>query len=93
MQLPRSRGFGFGASVTEAGLFLLPSTIVMLFAGPVAGIVGTRLGSKVPLIAGTLFAVLSFAFLAAEHEHRWSVYCGTALMGSGSGSPSPRWRT
>jgi MFS family permease len=71
--------------VTEAGLFLLPSTIVMLFAGPVAGIVGTRLGSKVPLIAGTLFAVLSFAFLAAEHEHRWSVYCGTALMGLGIG--------
>jgi EmrB/QacA subfamily drug resistance transporter len=85
VQLPRSTGFGFGASVTEAGLFLLPSTAVMLFAGPVAGLVGTRFGSKVSLLAGTLFAALSFAFLSAEHEHRWAVYCATALMGLGIG--------
>jgi EmrB/QacA subfamily drug resistance transporter len=85
VQLPESTGFGFGASVTEAGLFLLPSTTVMLFAGPVAGVLGTRLGSKVPLIAGTLFATLSFAFLSIEHEHRWAIYCATALMGLGIG--------
>jgi MFS family permease len=85
VQLPESTGFGFGANVTEAGLFLLPSTLVMLFAGPVAGLIGTRLGSKVPLIAGTLFASLSFAFLAAEHEHRWAIYAATALMGLGIG--------
>jgi len=85
VQLPKSTGFGFGASVTEAGLFLLPSTTVMLFAGPVAGVLGTRLGSKVPLVAGTLFATLSFAFLSVEHEHRWAVYCAAALMGLGIG--------
>jgi EmrB/QacA subfamily drug resistance transporter len=85
VQLPESTGFGFGANVTEAGLFLLPSTLVMLFAGPIAGLIGTRLGSKVPLIAGTLFASLSFAFLAAEHEHRWAIYAATALMGLGIG--------
>jgi EmrB/QacA subfamily drug resistance transporter len=85
VQLPTSTGFGFGASVTEAGLFLLPSTAVMLVAGPIAGVLGTRLGSKVPLIAGTLFASLSFAFLSLEHEHRWAIYCATALMGLGIG--------
>jgi EmrB/QacA subfamily drug resistance transporter len=85
VQLPKSTGFGFGASVTEAGLFLLPSTAAMLFAGPVAGVLGSRLGSKVPLIAGTLFCALSFTFLAAEHEHRWAIYCASALMGVGIG--------
>jgi MFS family permease len=85
VQLPESTGFGFGASVTEAGLFLLPSTAVMLFAGPVAGVLGTRLGSKVPLLAGTLFASFSFALLSLEHEHRWAVYFATALMGLGIG--------
>ena len=29
----RRRGYGFGASVTEAGLFLLPATVVMLWPG------------------------------------------------------------
>jgi MFS family permease len=85
VQIPKSTGFGFGANVTEAGLFLLPSTMVMLFAGPVAGVIGSRLGSKVPLIAGTLFATVSFASLSAEHEHRWAIYAATALMGLGIG--------
>jgi len=85
VQLPESTGFGFGASVTEAGLFLLPSTTVMLFAGPIAGVLGTRFGSKVPLIAGTLFAAISFTFLSIEHEHRWAIYVATAFMGLGIG--------
>jgi EmrB/QacA subfamily drug resistance transporter len=85
VQLPKSTGVGFGASVTEAGLFLLPAALVMLVAGPIAGLIGTRVGSKSPLIAGTLFATVSFACLAAEHEHRWAIYGATALMGLGIG--------
>jgi EmrB/QacA subfamily drug resistance transporter len=85
VQLPKSTGFGFGASVTEAGLFLLPSTAAMLFAGPIAGVLGSRLGSKVPLVAGTLFAAASFAFLAVEHEQRWAIYLASLLMGLGIG--------
>jgi EmrB/QacA subfamily drug resistance transporter len=85
VQLPKSTGFGFGANVTEAGLFLLPSTVVMLLAGPIAGVIGTRLGSKIPLVAGTVFAAVSFAFLAFEHEHRWAIYGATAMMGLGIG--------
>ena len=34
VQLPPESGVGFGASVTEAGLFMAPSAAVMLFAGP-----------------------------------------------------------
>jgi MFS family permease len=85
VQLPKSTGFGFGANVAEAGLFLLPSTVVMLLAGPIAGVIGTRLGSKIPLVAGTVFAAVSFAFLAFEHEHRWAIYGATAMMGLGIG--------
>jgi EmrB/QacA subfamily drug resistance transporter len=93
VQQPPSTGYGFGASVTEAGLFLLPSTTVMLFAGPIAGTLGERVGSKLPLLMGTLLAATSFAFLAAIHDHRWAIYVGTAVLGLGSGSRSQPWRT
>jgi hypothetical protein len=33
VQLQESTGFGFGATVTEAGLFLLPATLMMLVVG------------------------------------------------------------
>jgi EmrB/QacA subfamily drug resistance transporter len=85
VQVPAQAGFGFDASVTEAGLFLLPSAGVMLVAGPLAGWLGGRFGSKLPLLLGTLIATASFAFLALEHAERWSIYLGTSLLGLGIG--------
>ena len=46
VQLPASTGFGFGATVTEAGLFMAPSAAIMLVAGPLAGWLGSRFGSR-----------------------------------------------
>src|SRR3954447_4214987 len=37
VEMPASTGFGFGASVTAAGLFMLPSTLGMLIFSPLAG--------------------------------------------------------
>src|SRR5207302_1413246 len=46
--------FGFDASVTKAGLYLLPSSVALLFAGPLAGLIGRRVSSKWPLAIGLL---------------------------------------
>jgi len=85
VQVPPAAGFGFGASVTEAGLYLLPSAAVMLVAGPLSGWLGDRIGSKRPLQLGTLMAAASFLFLALEHDQPWSIYVGTSLLGLGIG--------
>jgi EmrB/QacA subfamily drug resistance transporter len=85
VQAPAAAGYGFHATVTEAGLFLLPSTAVMLVAGPFSGILGTKVGSRVPLLMGTLIASASFLFLAIAHSERWHIYVGSALMGAGIG--------
>jgi EmrB/QacA subfamily drug resistance transporter len=84
VQLPESTGFGLGASVTQAGLFLLPSSFAMLFAGPVAGWLGGRVGAKLPLLIGTGVAAATFGGLAIEHS-RVAVYVCTTLMGLGIG--------
>ena len=85
VQAPPEAGYGFDATVTEAGLILLPSTAVMLFAGPIAGWLGSRAGSRLPLLIGTLLAAAAFALIGLAHEHRWELYIGTALMGAGIG--------
>ncbi|HET9025211.1 MAG TPA: MFS transporter [Burkholderiaceae bacterium] len=85
VQAPPEAGYGFDATVTEAGLILLPSTAVMLFAGPIAGWLGGRLGSRLPLLIGTLLAAVAFLRIALAHEERWELYIGTALMGAGIG--------
>lgn len=84
VQLPESTGFGLGATVTQAGLFLVPSSVAMLFAGPLAGWIGDRRGSRLPLAFGAAAAAASFLFLAIEHDP-WAIYVATTLMGVGIG--------
>ncbi|MCB0865102.1 MAG: MFS transporter [Solirubrobacterales bacterium] len=85
VQMPESAGYGFGASVTQAGLFLLPSAGMMLFAGPMAGFLGSRFGSKLPLLIGTVVVGLSFVFLTVAHDERWMIYVASAMLGIGIG--------
>jgi EmrB/QacA subfamily drug resistance transporter len=85
VQTSTAAGYGFGASVIEAGLFMLPSTTVMLFAGPLSGWMGARYGSKVPLVLGAGISASAFGWLALEHAHAWEFIVGTAVMGLGIG--------
>jgi len=85
VQTPSSAGYGFGASVTESGLFLLPSALLMLFAGPFSGRLGARYGSRVPLALGALSSGLSYAWLAAFHGARIDIYLASVLLGLGVG--------
>jgi EmrB/QacA subfamily drug resistance transporter len=82
---PSSSGYGFGASVSQAGLFLAPSTLGMLLLGPVAGRLSERVGSRVPLILGGLTTTLSFVLLAVAHSQHWEIYVASAILGAGIG--------
>ncbi|UUY02746.1 MFS transporter [Svornostia abyssi] len=84
-QLPESTGYGFGASVTQSGLFMLPTTVMMLLVSPVAGRLTERIGPKVPLVIGTALASLSFLLLAVAHGERLDLYLAAALLGAGIG--------
>jgi EmrB/QacA subfamily drug resistance transporter len=85
VQMPEAAGFGFGASVTQAGLFLLPSSAVMLFAGPFAGWLGGRLGPRTPALIGIALVGLGFVQLAALHDQPWHIYLNSLITGAGIG--------
>jgi MFS family permease len=83
VEAPSSRGYGFGASATEAGLYLLPSSISMLFAGPIAGLFGRRYGSKWPLAIGMLLVSLGAVLLAHWHAEPWHIVAAMTALGVG----------
>jgi EmrB/QacA subfamily drug resistance transporter len=85
VELPKSTGYGFGASVTGAGLFMVPSTVAMLVVGPMAGRLERRFGSKPPLVAGVVFAGGSYVLLAVAHGAASEIYVASALLGIGIG--------
>jgi EmrB/QacA subfamily drug resistance transporter len=77
--------YGFNATATTAGLYLLPSSLTLLFAGPLAGLLGRRVGSKWPLTFGMAFVAIAAALLAAWHDHPWEFLVATAILGVGVG--------
>jgi EmrB/QacA subfamily drug resistance transporter len=85
VQEPTSTGYGFGASVTTAGLFLLPATIAIVIVGQMAGVLERRIGSRGSLLWGTVFALASYLLLLVDRSDPAEVYVAAGLLGIGIG--------
>jgi len=84
-QLPKSTGFGYGASVVTAGLFLLPCALGMGTLGSMAGRVDRRFGSRRALIAGAAISAAACGWLAVTSRHPDAMLLTSTLLGVGIG--------
>jgi EmrB/QacA subfamily drug resistance transporter len=75
--------YGFGLSPTLTGLYLLPGGLLGFIAGPAAGRLGTRYGSRLPLVVGMILASLGIALLALYHDHPWQISIWMVAIGIG----------
>ncbi|WP_284979855.1 MFS transporter [Arthrobacter sp. fls2-241-R2A-200] len=64
LQLPTVLGYGFGKSVSEAGLYLLPTVIAMVISGVIAGALIRKVGPKIPMILGAVSVTVAFVIPA-----------------------------
>jgi EmrB/QacA subfamily drug resistance transporter len=85
VQTPSIAGYGFGASITQSGLMLLPSSITMFATGIFAGRLARRLGGKVLVIAGCLIGCVAMGVLAFAHAQEWEIFLSSAILGIGFG--------
>ena len=83
-QTPAHFGYGFSASVTGSGMLMLPSTLVMLVAGPWAGRLAAS-SARRPLVLGSLVMGVAFVVYAVAHDSEWQICVGGALTGLGIG--------
>ena len=85
LQTPRSAGYGFGASITESGLLLLPSNIVTFLVGLMTGRLTMRYGGKRVLVAGTAIGFVPFLLLLTANDSRLVIVVAMMIMGVGFG--------
>jgi MFS family permease len=83
VQAPARLGYGFGASVTGAGLFMFPTAAMQLLLGPASGRLHRVLSLRAQLITGQLTCAAGFASLALWHDAPWQVYAATSVLGLG----------
>jgi EmrB/QacA subfamily drug resistance transporter len=91
LQLPRGLpselgqlvDYGFGASATKTGLYLLPAAVTGFFTGPLSGVLSSRWGPKWPLSIGMALGAAGLAMLALKHEEPWHIVLGMLVLGGG----------
>lgn len=85
VQTPKSVGYGLGGNVLDVGLYMLPSTVTMLICSALAGRIATRIGAANSLAVGSVFAGLSYLWLALSHSHPYDMLGFSAVQGIGFG--------
>jgi EmrB/QacA subfamily drug resistance transporter len=81
----KSTGYGFGLSATASGVLMLPSALAMLFIGPVSGILGARMGNKVPLALGGATTAVGLILMGIWHGSEWEILVFNTISSVGIG--------
>lgn len=77
--------YGFSTSVLVAGLWILPCSAAIVVAGPIGGILGRRVGPRIPLALGMLLFAIGAAGIAIDHSSALSVSMAFMVCGVGIG--------
>ena len=85
IQAPASAGYGFGASVSQAGWIILPMLVTMALAGMLCGPLLRWLSFKSLLSIGSALVALSCAGFAFLHHDIWQLLVCSAVFGLGLG--------
>jgi MFS family permease len=73
--------YGFGASATDTGLYLLPGSVLGVVMAAASGRIWQRFGPKWPL-AGSLASVATgLALLGVWHDHPWQIVSLMVVVG------------
>ena len=74
---------GFGDSVIEATKIQIPYSIILLVSGPTSGFIVSKMGSRTPMIAGTIITTTGFFAIYALHSTQLFVSIGLAVVSVG----------
>jgi len=85
-QTPRAAGYGFGLSTFEAGLVLVPFSVLGFVAGKVTPRVSKRIGASALLTVSALVVLGAFAVFAMARSDVVEVLLAMAILGFGVGS-------
>ncbi|MFE9579450.1 MFS transporter [Nocardia sp. NPDC006044] len=78
-------GYGFGASATDIGRYLLPSAVAAAISGPLGGLAARRFGSSAVVATGIGVMTAMLVALAVLHTDVWHLVVAKALIALASG--------
>ena len=85
VQIPRSAGYGFAASVVVSGLVLVPLSVCSFLASRFLVVYEQRFGRRTMIPLGSVVVAVAATFFAFEHSTLWEAFLTTAISGIGIG--------
>ncbi|SEP25683.1 MFS transporter [Trujillonella endophytica] len=86
LQTSPEAGYGFGASIGEVGLAMLPQTLAGFAAGLCSGGLVRRFGARNVVTVGTLLAAIAYGLVTVAHDQYWHLQVAFVIMGAGMGT-------
>jgi EmrB/QacA subfamily drug resistance transporter len=85
LEAPTSTSYGFGLDATDAGLIMLPGALIMLVAGPFAGVLVRRRNGKLPLALGGSISAAGLLLLSVAHASEVEILLWNLVLSAGIG--------
>ncbi len=85
VQIPRSAGYGFAASLVVSGLVLVPLSVGSFVASRFLVVYERSFGPRTMIPLGSVVFALAASFFAFEHSALWEAFVTVAICGLGIG--------
>lgn len=85
VQTPAVAGYGFGASVTVAGLVLLPFSLASVVTSKIVPVLARRTSTAAILPIGCAVSLAAIIIFLFAHDHLWEMLVVLAVAGLGVG--------
>jgi MFS family permease len=83
LKLTNPGSFGFNLNYVQAGLIILPYSVIMLFISPIVGLNLNKIRKRFFLILGSLLIVIGYSFLGAFNNNIILIVIWELLISSG----------
>jgi EmrB/QacA subfamily drug resistance transporter len=84
LEMPVESGYGFGLSVSHAGLLILPASLLMVVMAPIAARITNLYGPKITFIFGGLLLGFGYVFRVLFMSAPWQITVGAIIVGLGT---------
>jgi MFS family permease len=85
VQIPRTSGYGFGASISVSGLVLVPLSVGTYVASRFREVYERRFGMRTMIPLGSMVFAVSTVFFALERHALWEAFAAVGFAGLGVG--------
>lgn len=85
LELPVASGSGFGLSLLQTALVVMPAGIIMILLSPISSALARLFGPRLLFSAGTAAVVVAYAFVILFADSVWHIFVANCFIGVGIG--------